>query len=268
MLPNRIHSTSHSDPSSHQTLQGICLSPTFLVKQRLFYLRACGAQLAQLAGRRMQGAGSAEAVVAAVPGTDPSTEAKCPRPALPGAQPEQGAHHWQMHQRWEGKARQSPLSLWVWDAPAAQLSHCWTLICIEAESGLWSCHWVLTVDFTLPIAVISQLRQYWQFNTDSSSVHVWGGFILLAPGNLLSAREGEQRNASPSWPLCFYKGHFRKTSDLTCLEISARDHTGVCISSAENLCSLIFFCPHSQIESWRAAIISVGCLSAETDNKT
>lgn len=80
---------------------------------------------------------------------------------------------------------------------SAQLSHCGTLICIEAEPGPWSSHWVLTVDFTLPIAVIPQLRQYWQFNTDLSSVCVWGGFTLLALGNSLSAREGEQRNASP-----------------------------------------------------------------------
>lgn len=52
ILPNSRQSASHSDPSSHQTLQSICLSHALLVNQHLFYLRACGAQLAQLAGRR------------------------------------------------------------------------------------------------------------------------------------------------------------------------------------------------------------------------
>lgn len=67
--------------------------------------------------------------------------------------------------------------------------------------------------------------------------------------------------------LCFYKGHFSKTSDLTCPRNTARGHTAVSVSSAESW-SLIFFCPHSQIGSRRAATTSVGCLSAETGNKT
>ena len=191
-----------------------------------------------------------------------------PTPASLGAQPEQRATAWQMRRCRAGKARLSPLSVEVQGASADQLSHCWTLFCVEPEPGPWSWRWVLMVDFTLPVAMIPQLRWYWWVNTNSASVWVWGGFILLALRNLPSPRQGEQRNAPPSEPPCFYQGHFRRTSDLACLRNKARDHTAVCISSAENFWSLIFFCPHSQIGSWRSATISVGCLSAETGNKT
>lgn len=104
-LPNRIQSASHSDPSSHQTLQSICLSHALLVNRHLFYLGACGAQLAQLAGRRdassRQPPEQRQRALAAIPA---QSQATCPTPASLGAQPQQRAHLWQMHRGWAGEA--------------------------------------------------------------------------------------------------------------------------------------------------------------------
>lgn len=119
--------------------------------------------------------------------------------------------------------------------------------------------------FTLPVAVVPELRWYQCLNTDLSSVQVWGAYILLALGNLLSPREDEQRNTLLRTSLFVQRTRcFKKISNPTSLWNNSKDNTRVCISATENLYLCFFLCLLLlQMGSWRAPAIFVVCLSAK-----
>lgn len=245
---------------AHIRLPTICLSHALLVNQRLLYLRACGASLAQLAGKRDANSRQPQERWQRSLAVIPDWGRQCVQCQLCWGLSQKKAHtSGRCTNAEQGKpgCLHSPYGLRFLCSSAQSL-----LNLVLHWGSTWQMFWALSINSLFYpsyscncTAKAILVAQYW-----FKPVQIRCGFILLALGNLQSPREGGQINASPSGPLCFYKGHFMKTSDLTCLRNNARDHTGVCISSDEIHCSLIFFCPRSQIGCWKVATISVGML--------